>query len=437
MKKYTFKPNNIYNLDALKYLKDIESNSIDLIITDPPYGINYYTNRRKKKTRKTENGILNDNKDNLKFIETIIKELYRVLKEGRHIYWFGRYDSIAKHIPLFEKVGFIIKNNLIWIKNNHGTGDLYYSYAPKYECILYAIKPGKKKFKLQEYEGIKRHPDVLYYDKIPSKKLIHDHQKPTELLEFLILKSSLKNELILDPFVGSGQTALAAFFNQRKFIGFEIDKGIYKMAKDRFKEFTKKEVKIGKNFAKLINAKYRQNNITNIFSIDGEIYINNKKFNIDLQELNSSFFIEKEKLIFDLISVFYFDKNTKKKKKYSYEEFKNLRNSGKIKLEKLGKIYTMNENDIYLIYISKNKISDKNNQILNAKYQDKEYIYLPFFVGDIRNYINKNHNKLKVFVNNKEKLKDTWESAYTVIDFNEIKDFIIDFNIEINQTLKI
>ena len=431
------KNNKIYNVDSTKFLKKISDNSIDLIITDPPYGINYYTNRRKTKTRGTENGILND-RDNLLFLDGVLKELYRVLKPGRHIYWFGRFDSISKQIPLFEKHGFIIKNNLIWIKNNHGTGDLYYSYAPKYECILYAIKPGKTKFKLKEVNGIKRHPDTLFFDKISSNLLIHDHEKPTELLEFLIKKSSNTNETILDPFIGSGQTALAAIFQDRKIIGMELDKRIWKMATNRFKRFTKNEIKIGNNFAKIINANYTANNTNNIFDIDGKLKINDKIYYVDLQELNYKPFIEKGKLVFDIISVFYFlDKSLKNKKTFNYDKFKELRNDNKIKISKLGKIYNMNKEDIYLIYINKNNISENSNLNKFKKYEDKNYVYFPFFVKDLKNYIKENKNKLKIIINNKKELKDTWESAYTLIDIEDIYNLIINFTSEqeLNLTL--
>jgi len=432
-----FRLNQFYNLNTEKYLKYIKDNSIDLIITDPPYGINYYTNRRKNKTRLTENGIQGDHKDNLNLIKNTINELFRVLKPGRHIYWFGRFDSISKHIELFIKAGFIIKNNLIWIKNNHGTGDLYYSYAPKYECILYAIKPAKKKFRLKKFEGITRHSDILNFNKIPSKLLVHDHEKPTELLEFLIEKSSNKNEVILDPFLGSGQTMFASFNRNRQFIGFEIDKRIYKMIKNRFKHYSKKEKFIGKRFAKLLNAEYIQLNKNNIMNIDGKLIFNNqKKVNIDLQELNAKYFIEKEKLVIDILSSFYFRNIDKPKKKYTFNEFKKLRQEKKIYLKKYGKVYTMKKEDIYLIYINKKNIPQNIQEKFhkNKFYEDNQYFYFPLKIKNLRQYLYNNKNKLKVFINDKSELKDTWESGYTVINIEELKNLII--KPKINEVLK-
>jgi len=229
---------NIYLEDSLSYLKSLDDNSVDLILTDPPYGIEYSNNRRNKNGKiKTENGIANDNKDNLDFLSQIMKECYRVLKDGHHIYWFGRFDALSKQFIEFEKNGFIIKNSLVWLKNNHGTGDLLYSYAPKHELILYGLKRTSKKIKpvrLKKLEdGRTRHNDILEFSKVSKKEMVHDHQKPIDLLSFLIKKSTNEGDIILDPFMGSGSTIIAATKLNRKSIGIEIDNEIFNNAKKR------------------------------------------------------------------------------------------------------------------------------------------------------------------------------------------------------------
>lgn len=226
-----------YNIDCLKYMKTIKDNSIDLIVTDPPYGINYNNNRRNKDGRiKTENGILNDSKNNLDFLNEVIKECYRILKDGRHIYWFGRFDTLSKQLIKFEENKFKIKNSLIWVKNNHGTGDLLYSYAPKHEQILYAIKKEKtnsKVFKLKEINNRTRHTDILEFSKVSKKDLLHDHQKPEDLLEFLILKSSNENDIVFDPFGGVGSTLSVCRKINRSGKSCELDKEIYELGNKR------------------------------------------------------------------------------------------------------------------------------------------------------------------------------------------------------------
>lgn len=225
------------NKCCVEYLKTKESNYYDLMLTDPPYGIGYNNNRRGKSGKIiTENGILNDNKDNQDFIQNILNEMYRTLKDGRHLYWFGRHDSIVKQIPLIEKAGFVIKNVLIWEKNNHGTGDIRYSYAPKYECIVYAIKKSSKKIKifpLKTINGTTRHTDILKFSKVSKKDLIHDHQKPTDLLKFLIEKSSNEGDLLFEPFAGSGSLFEAAKESNRFVEGTELNNDIFNITKEK------------------------------------------------------------------------------------------------------------------------------------------------------------------------------------------------------------
>lgn len=232
----------LLNKDCLEVLKNIPDNSIDLIVTDPPYGISYKNNRRKVKGKiKTEDGILNDTNNN-DFLKNVINECFRVLKDGRHFYWFGRFDALPEQVINIKEAGFILKNQLIWVKNNHGTGDLYYSYASKHEVIIYGIKRTKKTVKpllLQEINGIKRHQDILEFSKVSKKEMIHDHQKPVDLIEFLITKSSLEGETVFDPFAGSASTAIACNNLNRNFIGTELDKNNFDEAENRIKNYIK------------------------------------------------------------------------------------------------------------------------------------------------------------------------------------------------------
>jgi DNA modification methylase len=230
--------------NSITKLKPLENDSIDLVLTDPPYGIDYNNNRREVSRLSTEQGISND-KDNLELLNEVAKEACRVLKPGRHLYWFGRADVIFPQIEMLKNSGFTVKNVLIWLKNNHGTGDLLYSYASRYEVCVYAIKDARKNSlwnkdqnrPLIEVDGISRHDDILEFSKVSSGDLIHDHQKPLELLHFLLSKSSYEGETVLDPFAGSGSTLIASLLAGRKAIGFEIDPTI---RENSLKEWTVK-----------------------------------------------------------------------------------------------------------------------------------------------------------------------------------------------------
>jgi site-specific DNA-methyltransferase (adenine-specific) len=210
----------LYNDDCLKVLPTLADNSIDLVLTDPPYGMNYQSNWRKIKYKK----INNDN--NIDWLYFSLKQFKRILKEDSHCYIFCSIHFLSKFID-YSKEHFTLKDILIWEKNNHGSGDLTGGYAPKYEFILFLTK-GRK-----ELNG-KREPNILKYNK--TNNILHPTQKPTDLLEFLISKSSQEKDLILDSFMGSGSTGVACKNINRKFIGIEMDKNYFDIAKNRIEE---------------------------------------------------------------------------------------------------------------------------------------------------------------------------------------------------------
>lgn len=213
----------IKNEDFIIFMKTIENEKIDSLITDPPYGMEFKSNRRKTKYDKIKND------DNLKWLEDFVNESYRVLKNNTASFIFCSWHNIDIFKQEFEKK-FKIKNILIWIKNNHGSGDLKASFAPQYEFILH-VQKGRKIL-----EG-KRHSDVLFFNK--TKNEFHPTQKPLDLIEFLISKSSKENEIILDPFLGSGTTALACIKNNRKIYGCEINEDYFNKTLERIENTCK------------------------------------------------------------------------------------------------------------------------------------------------------------------------------------------------------
>mgnify|MGYP002598175917 CR=1 FL=1 len=213
----------LYNGDCLEVMdKLIEDESIDLIVTDPPYLIDYQSNRRKKEDR--FNKIKND-KDNHTLITEYFKECHRIMKNNTAIYCFCSWHNIDFFKQEFEKY-FKLKNIIVWNKNNHGTGDLKGSYAPKHEFILFGHKG---RTLLRE----KRISDVIDCPKIPSKKLTHPTEKPQELLSIFIKQSSDEDDIIFDGFAGTGSCGVASNNLNRKFIGIELDEKYFNIAKKR------------------------------------------------------------------------------------------------------------------------------------------------------------------------------------------------------------
>ena len=208
----------LFNDDCLKVLPTIPDKSIDLILTDPPYGMDYQSNRRKIKYNKIKN---DSNIEDWLYIS--LRQFSRILKDNSHCYIFCSFHYLTKFID-YSKEFFELKNILIWEKNNHGSGDLKGNYAPKYELILF-LTNGRKLL------NGKRDSNILKYNKTNNK--LHPTQKPLDLIEFIVNKSSNKNETVLDCFMGSATTALACKNLNRNFIGIEIDEQYFKTAKNR------------------------------------------------------------------------------------------------------------------------------------------------------------------------------------------------------------
>ena len=195
---------NLYNKDCMEALKEFKDNQFDLLLTDPPYGMNFKSNYRKTKHKK----ISNDN--NLNWLNEWIKQIDRVVKNDAHLYIFASFHNIDKFLYEIKKHR-KVKNILIWEKNNTSMGDLFGDYAPKYEMIIFCSN-GK-------------------YQRTNNE--LHPTQKPVKLLRYLIEKSTEENDLILDTFAGSFSSGFAAYDSNRKFIGYELDKEYFEAASKR------------------------------------------------------------------------------------------------------------------------------------------------------------------------------------------------------------
>lgn len=217
--------NEIYNMDCLEGLKLIPEKSIDTVITDLPYGIDYQSRFGKRFEK-----IANDKKPFIDFI----KHIPRLLKDTGAVYLFTRWDVQQPVIEEMEECGMDIKNVIIWDKGNHSAGDLKHSYGFRYESIVFH---SAKDFTFQG----KRPIDIIQCMRVSADKLVHPNEKPIPLLRKLILDSTPKNGVVLDATMGSGTTMLAAIAEKRQYIGFEIDEHYYNVAKRRINE-TKRQL---------------------------------------------------------------------------------------------------------------------------------------------------------------------------------------------------
>ena len=205
--------------DCLERMKEIPDGSVDMILTDPPYGMDFQSNHRKISHKKIKNDL------DLSWLEVWVDEIFRVAANNTAHYVFCSFHNVDKFKQALES-RFKIKNMLIWEKNNTSMGDLKGDFAPKYEMIIF-IHKGRRLI------NGKRDSNILKFSRTGNK--LHPTQKPVDLLEYLLTKFSDEKQTVLDPFMGSGSTGVAAKNLNRNFIGIEMDEGYFKIAQDRIK----------------------------------------------------------------------------------------------------------------------------------------------------------------------------------------------------------
>lgn len=208
--------------DSTKLMKDVQNNSVDLVMTDPPYK-DYQSMRVKDKQKKIHSSGFS--------WDWLMSEMERVLKPGRHFYvWCDSLTYADAFDALRRNQNLKFKNMILWVKSNHGSGDLKSGYAPQHEICVYGHKGKGRHFE----KGTKRIPDVFYkkegdcitfYKKVNPKTGGHPTIKPIEILQQMILRSTKKNEVVLDMYGGSFSTMKACANLGRKSVSFELDKG--------------------------------------------------------------------------------------------------------------------------------------------------------------------------------------------------------------------
>lgn len=201
----------VHCIDAIDLLRMLPDESVNCVVTDPPYGVGSQVSARRLPAERF---------DEIEGADTINSEwlcdAYRVLPSDGAMYVFAKWVNVGMWQDAISNIGFDVRNMIVWDKGQHGTGDLQGAYAPRHELILFCCK-GNHKLKPP------RRADVLCIPKINPIDLIHPYQKPSALLEVLITSSTDKGDIILDPFCGSGSTGLAARNLNRHYILGDID----------------------------------------------------------------------------------------------------------------------------------------------------------------------------------------------------------------------
>lgn len=198
-----------HNISCIDFLSNDQINDIDLVLSDPPYAIDY------KSGWNDWSKIDGDKQhDTIELIDNCFNLLKYRLKDDAHIYIFGSINSIDYIKPLFCKY-FKLKNILIWDRKVIGMGDLK-TYGRSYDIVYFGYNETWK-----ELNGT-RDRDVLLFDRVSPGSLVHPTEKPAEILEYIIKKSTKQNDLVFDPFAGSCSAIKAAATLGRNCIGCEL-----------------------------------------------------------------------------------------------------------------------------------------------------------------------------------------------------------------------
>ncbi len=237
--------------DCIEILKKVPSGSIDMIFADPPYNLSgegniTCKNGKKVKCNKGEWDIIEDIH---LFNEEWLKECKRVLSDEGTIWISGTLHNHPSIGVLLKKLGFWIINDIVWFKPNAPPQLQPNRLAPSTELIWLASKSKKYYFDYQKAKKLNGGKQMRNLWTITAKrhKTTHPTEKPEDLLERIILLGSKKGDLILDPFMGSGTTGVVSKRLGRQFLGIEIDKEFFNIAKNRIeaeKELIEEEIKL-------------------------------------------------------------------------------------------------------------------------------------------------------------------------------------------------
>ena len=245
--------NRIINGESINELKKIPNETFDLIFADPPYNLQLENNLVRPDNSKVN--AVNDKWDQFdsfksydQFTNEWLSECKRVLKKNGCIWVIGSYHNIFRVGKIIQDLNFWILNDIIWNKNNPMPNFRGTRFTNAHETLIWASKSKKSKYTFN-YQSMKSFNDDLQMRstwnfpicggkerlKINGVKL-HSTQKPEALLHRIILASSNKNDFILDPFLGSGTTAVVSKKLGRVYYGIEKEKKYFDASIKRVKK---------------------------------------------------------------------------------------------------------------------------------------------------------------------------------------------------------
>ena len=224
-------------MDCISGMQQIPKSKFDLVITDPPFAINFKAkkanyNRTASRVIQGYNEILPENYYDFSF--SWMSEAYRIMKESGSMYVFSGWNNLKDILSALDDVGFITVNHVIW-KYQFGVVTKNKYVTSHYHCLYVCKNDKKRKFypfsRFKKDEKTESGRSLHYKDKEDVWEIKREYwtgvdktptKLPADLIKKILLYSTRKNDLVLDPFLGSGQVAVVSKMLGRKYYGFEI-----------------------------------------------------------------------------------------------------------------------------------------------------------------------------------------------------------------------
>lgn len=214
--------------DCIPGMKKLPAQSVDLVIADPPFGIEFNSNKRQNGYNRKSEYLVPDyheipTSDYLKFTETWVSEVQRVLKKTGSAVIFSGWTHLAKILQVFESLGFHCYNHVIW-RYQFALFTRKRFASSHYHILFYSLSPKKRFFNLIEWYP----QDVWNINREYAKGEVKNKTKlPDALIRKILGFCSRPGDLILDPFMGNGTTGKIALQEYRHYLGFEINAHLY------------------------------------------------------------------------------------------------------------------------------------------------------------------------------------------------------------------
>lgn len=240
------KDSYIVNGDCLEVLKTIPDESVDCILTDPPYNLGLFMhNRNTNLAKMRDNQFAYAGWDNIEYEEwcsnmrEFLKECSRILKPKGTLISFMSIIKVESFIRFAEEVGFYYKTTGIWHKKNPMPRNMNLQFVNSTESWVYFINRGTS--------GTFHNNGKVVHDYLESsvtplsekKHGKHPTQKPLSIMKQLINLTTNEGDIVLDPFMGSGSSCVAAALLNRNFIGIELNEAYFDITSKRLEEVLK------------------------------------------------------------------------------------------------------------------------------------------------------------------------------------------------------